>query len=143
MKIEFTSFVISEMVYRIVANGDEDFDTGVEEVEHKAQGRLAVHKELESCIFDFVTDLKSTIDDEPFRTLELTVQFHFSLDDLDNEEWKENSEEKDLIVQKIRDKFSGEVLNFCKVQVATIIRQFTSIDFYPTLQSGDYFFSVE
>lgn len=135
LSIEFKHFVITEMVYKTIADGIECANSENEEIDQTAQGRLAIHKELENCIFEFVTDVKTSFNGSPYRILELSVQFHFDL-------IFEKEEEKEDAIAKIKDEFSGPLLDFCKNQIRGIIRQVTSIDYQPPINSGTLVFQI-
>lgn len=143
VQIELTGFLITELIYKITQDLPDNSEPLHEEVEQKSQGRLAIQREFEMCIFEYETDLKTLVNDEVFRTLELSVQFHFSMDLINNEE-DDELEGTDSLIQNIRDKFAGDMLSFIKLQVKEIVRQFTSIDYLPSINNGDEItFSIE
>ncbi|WP_217597872.1 hypothetical protein [Cohnella sp. GbtcB17] len=141
VQLEFSGFIITELIYRIATDIPEGFHPRDEEVEQKAQGKLAIHKELEVCIFEYEIDLKTFINSEVFRTLELSVNFQFNL----NFENKEDIlSERDMIIGEIRNKFSGDILSFIKFEVKEIIRKLTSVDHFSSISNGeDILFVVE
>jgi hypothetical protein len=127
MKIKFNSFAITELSYRLLANGDESV-SGVEEIEQNAKGRLAIHKDLENCIFELVSDIKTIVNDAEFRTLEISVQFVFDIErdkliDMDIQQ----------ITKEIDHQFSTSILEFCKLQLSNIVRHITSVDYQPAI----------
>ncbi|WP_281882892.1 hypothetical protein [Paenibacillus sp. YYML68] len=132
IRIEFTHFTITELLYKMMENDSKQFykNTTDEEIDQITQGRLFIEKEMRNCFFQLVTDLKTSIKDEPVRKLELSVQFHFTIDhDVDIEVM----EEKDEALKAIQEQFGGSILEFCKNRISMIIRQITSLDYQPPI----------
>lgn len=130
----FTHSIIKELNYNLV--NPEAFmreEIEPENVSQIIKGEFSLHKDLNKCFIELVTDVKTTVNDENCRSLELSVQFFFDIQGDDEFTKFATEENHDKIFNLIRLKAEDTLVPFCRHQLREIIRQITSIDYLQPL----------
>ncbi len=136
MKItgEFSHSIITELNYKVTKSSESimiDQIDKLEYVQESTQGRIGIHNDCSGCIIKIITDLKSVVEETPYRSLELSVDFHFDLvvkDD--NGEKVEITEANNReVVEEIHKQTETVFVLICRQQLREIIRQITSVDY--------------
>lgn len=129
IQAEFTHSVVTELNYKLITSASSIEEDTREILDQSTQGQIAIHRDLKNCFIELITDVKTTINESPYRSLELSVEFFFDLhgEDLN---MKRTKEDKDKIFEEIRTKVENSLIDFCRQQLREITRQITSIDYH-------------
>ncbi|PER97018.1 hypothetical protein [Bacillus cereus] len=131
---EFSHSIITELNYKVTKSTSSIIKDQIDKLEHvkeSTQGRLAIQNDLTSFMVEIVTDLTSVVDEKPYRSLELSINFFFDLivKDQNGEDFKITDENNKEIMMEIYENVESLFLVMCRQQLKEIIRQVTSIDY--------------
>ena len=127
VKANFSHSIITELNYKTNESDVIELESSEEVIFESIRGRTALHQDLEVCFVELITDINTTIDDNPNRSLELSMRFFFNLE-IDNLEQLSIEESEEKIMEELHTKTEQSLMTFCRQQLRETIKQVTSID---------------
>lgn len=128
IEIQFDHFLITEMNYKLEVLNTPD--SSIDEfISLTTQGNIGIQKEFNNLYIELITDIKTTVEEKDYRTLNISVQFFF---EIENKE-EVQSNEKEKTIEMLNEIIENKLIFICQHHLQQIIRQITSIDYNETI----------
>lgn len=135
--LKFNQFFINEMNYKMKPI-EKKISDHQEELEVETQYKLGVKKDHSKAFIEMDIDISSEVEEINYRSLQLTVVFMFDVS-VENDGEIQDKEMRKIILEQLK----VEGLVICDIQLRSIIRQFTNIDFSSPIHLSEPIYNTE